>query len=84
MGETKGKIVGVASVLMNRFMVEQPEESKAKGRDERYSPQVYAEKAIPERRKLLVVLAMTFIFFVVTGCGLFYKRIFQKKGAILF
>jgi len=42
----KVKIVGVAPLLMNKFEMEKPEETKAKRRDEQYDPKTDAEKAL--------------------------------------
>ena len=46
MEEVKVKIVGIAPLLMNKFKMEKPEETKAKRRDEQYSPETDAENAL--------------------------------------
>jgi len=46
MEDVKVKVVGIAPLLMNKFKMEKPEETKAKRRDEQYSPEVDAENAL--------------------------------------
>lgn len=46
MQKVKVKIKGIAPLLMNRFIMENPNETKAKRRDEQYDPKEDAEKAL--------------------------------------
>ena len=43
MASVKVKIVGVAPLLVNRFEMENPDDKKAKRRDEQYDPKTDAE-----------------------------------------
>ncbi|MDP2939290.1 MAG: hypothetical protein Q8O13_04315 [Candidatus Omnitrophota bacterium] len=46
MQKAKVKIKGIAPLMMNRFVMEKPDESKAKRRDEQYDVKEDAEKAL--------------------------------------
>lgn len=52
MEEVKVKIVGIAPLLMNKFKMEKPDETKAKRRDEQYSPQTDAENVLYKDEKI--------------------------------
>jgi hypothetical protein len=52
MEKVKVKIAGVAPLLMNRFVMEQSDETKAKRRDEQYDPKDDAEKALYKDEKI--------------------------------
>ncbi|MBM3254654.1 MAG: hypothetical protein FJZ16_10395 [Candidatus Omnitrophica bacterium] len=52
MQKAKVKIKGIAPLLMNRFVMENPDNTKAKRRDEQYSPEDDAEKALYKDEKI--------------------------------
>lgn len=52
MEQAKVKIVGVAPLLMNKFAMEKPDDTKAKRRDEQYSVEKDAEKALYKDDKI--------------------------------
>jgi hypothetical protein len=52
MEDVKVRIVGIAPLLMNKFKMEKPEDTKAKRRDEQYSPETDAENALYKEAKI--------------------------------
>ena len=52
MQKAKVKIKGIAPLLMNRFAMEKPEDTKAKRRDEQYDVKEEAEKALYKDDKI--------------------------------
>jgi hypothetical protein len=61
MEEVKVKIVGIAPLLMNKFKMEKPEETRAKRRDEQYSPESDAENALYKDEKVGIYAPSTWL-----------------------
>lgn len=61
MEDVKVKIVGIAPLLMNKFKMEKPDETKAKRRDEQYSPETDAENALYKDEKIGVYAPSTWL-----------------------
>ena len=61
MEEVKVKIVGIAPMLMNRFKMEKPEDTKAKRKDEQYSPETDAENALYRDEKIGIYAPCTWL-----------------------